>query len=67
LADNRKCQIILTEIYLQSVLGENISLTIIDLGLDADVRSLKKAAALTVGDTENAKLGKVKCTSSAWF
>jgi hypothetical protein len=39
-------QIILTEIYLQSVLGENISLTILDLGLDADVRSLKKAAAL---------------------
>jgi hypothetical protein len=33
---------------------------------DADVRSLKKAA-LTVGDTENAKLGKVECTSSAWF
>jgi hypothetical protein len=29
--------------------------------------SLKKAAALTVGDTENAKLGKVECTSSAWF
>jgi hypothetical protein len=44
-----------------------MSLTILDLGLDADVRSLKKAAALTVGDTENAKLGKVECTSSAWF
>jgi hypothetical protein len=34
--------------------------------MDADVRSLKKAA-LTVGDTENAKLGKVECTSSARF
>jgi hypothetical protein len=57
----------LTEIYLQSILGENISLTILDLAPpDADVRSLKKAA-LTVGDTENAKLGKVECTSSAWF
>ena len=66
MANNRKCQIILTEIYLQSILGENISLTILDLGLDADVRSLKKAA-LTVGDTENAKLGKVECTSSARF
>ena len=40
--------------------------TILVLGLDADVRSLKKAA-LTVGDTENAKLGKVECTSSARF
>lgn len=58
----------MTEIYLQSVLGENISLTILVLAPpDADVRSLKKAAALTVGDIENAKLGKVECTSSAWF
>ena len=50
------------------ILGENISLTILVFAPpDADIRSLNKAAALTVGDTENAKLGKVECTSSAWF
>jgi hypothetical protein len=60
LANNRKIQIILTEIYQQSSLGESISLTIPVLALDADVGSQRKKAALTVGgDIENAKLGKV--------
>ena len=51
LANNRKCQIILAELCQQSILGENISLTILVLALDADVRSLKKAA-ITMDDIE---------------
>jgi hypothetical protein len=57
--------IILTEIlYRQPVLGEDISLTI--LALDADIRSMKKEA-VTVGDNEKTKFGKLKCTSCARF
>ena len=51
LTNNRKCQIILTELCQQSILGENISLTILVLALDADVSSLKKAA-ITMDDIE---------------
>ena len=51
LANNRKCQIILAELCQQSILGENISLTILVLALDADVSSLKKAA-ITMDDIE---------------
>ena len=49
LANNRKIQIILTEIYRQSTLGESISLTIPVLALDADVGSSKKESGLNCG------------------